>query len=67
MRRCKCSEWDKNIGIINKSLTAIADIVFTANPKVQIQVVPFKYCPYCGKKLVECNDKGEIIENKDSE
>jgi hypothetical protein len=51
MRYCSCPDFDVNVKYINASLQ-MAELHHSV-----YNLTPFKYCPWCGKELVEAEDK----------
>lgn len=47
MKKCKCKDWKKNIGIVNSALVLYSGHGFGEIKK------SFIYCPYCGHNLEE--------------
>jgi hypothetical protein len=47
MRNCTCPDWEPNVNHINDALQ-MAAIHHSA-----YDLTSFKFCPWCGKKLIE--------------
>jgi len=53
-KECKCKDWKKNVEIISLALTMNATHGFNTKGLKK----KFKYCPWCGKELVDELEKG---------
>jgi len=52
MKDCKCKDWEENKGFIDGALYHYTIHRFGRLKKY------FNYCPYCGKKLEDEDEKG---------
>jgi len=50
---CLCEDWNKNINTVTAFL--LFGIEFGFNEEVE-SLTPFKFCPWCGSKLLKIED-----------
>jgi len=55
MKMCNCFKWDKSIIHIEGAIT-LAHV-----HGIEYQGYPFKYCPWCGKELIDTNSNSPLV------
>lgn len=54
MEKCTCEDWESNIKKINNMISMQANMAW--GNKDGWDGMFFKFCPWCGKKLIEVED-----------
>ncbi|MFO8019112.1 MAG: hypothetical protein R6U96_10785 [Promethearchaeia archaeon] len=62
--KCECEKWEQNITKINQGLF----LSFTHGQEDERQkFVPFRFCPWCGKKLIRVKRQNKPFYRKAKE